>query len=489
MVEIRHRAPTLCILAFLWILSGSIALLAETLPSTVGPTLPKLTAQEQARLAAQFAPVLVFHPEEKYFPTSPLYPLSSHSTQSRLSLLGTPESRIGAYRALTLAEKEKLATVFYRAYPARVSGEPVVVLEYWFYYVQNDYRVRGNILPFWMDGNHPNDMEHVHLVLHPEPHEGLRFSIGPLPGDLSYSVKEAYASAHEGKIPANRYEYRNTTKVGSTHFLVELGSHALAPDINEDGLFVPGTDGDSGAKVLWGIRDTGYTWPRYKTSYMTPRNDGDAVVLSFAGPADRTENDRDNRQLSYQLVPVDSLVEGFAHLELTEKQRKQAFENQVFWFPRVFGKDNGRSDKLLMPPPAEIGGESIGIRGVSSLERHLLAGTVLNMDDPGLFAGGRYGFLTRSRYLPDLMLQIDGIVTRRDKYLSPQVMLSYPIDGFTRIMAGQSMVTDSLKFERVQWDWVGAIEVRLGDMRISAATRSVGPLRTSAKEFRLFYAF
>jgi hypothetical protein len=489
MIAIRHRAPTLRILVFLWILCGSFALHAETLPSTAVPTLPKLTAPEQARLAAQFAPVLVFHPEEEYFPTSPLYPLSTGSANSRLALLGTPESRIGAYRTLTLAEKEKLATVFYRAYPARVSGESVVVLEYWFYYVQNDYRVRGNVLPFWMDGSHPNDMEHIHLVLRPEPHEGLRFSIGPLPGDLNYSVKEAYASAHEGKIPANRYEYRDATKVDSTHFLVELGSHALAPDINDDGLFVPGIDGDSGSKVLWGIRDTGYTWNRYKTSYMTPRTDGNAVVFSYAGATARTEGDRNNRQFSYQLVPVDSLAEGFAHLELTEKQRKQAFENQVFWFPRVFGKDNGRSDKLLMPPPVESGGESIGVRGVSSGERHFLAGTVLNVDDPGLFAGGRYAFLTRSRYLPDLMLQVDGIVTRRDKYLSPQVMFSYPIDGFTKIMAGQSMVTDSLKFERVQWNWVGAIEVRLGDMRISAATRSVGPLRTSAKEFRLFYAF
>jgi hypothetical protein len=87
------------------------------------------------------------------------------------------------------------------------------------------------------------------------------------------------------------------------------------------------------------------------------------------------------------------------------------------------------------------------------------------------------------------MLQVDGVVTRQERYLSPQVLLSYPIDGFTKVMAGRSLVTDSLKFDRVQWDWVGTIEVRLGDMRISATTRSVGPLRTSAKEIRLFYAF
>ena len=469
-------------LAFLGILTGSIALHAETLPSGAHPTLPKLTLVEQARLAAQFAPVLVFHPDEQYFPTSPLFPLNTETSKSPLSTLGTPESRIEAYRKLPLAEKGKFATVFYRAYPARVSDEPVVVLEYWFYYVQNDYRVRGNILPFWMDASHPNDLEHIHLVLRAESRDGLKFSLGPAPGDLQYAVNEAYASAHEGKIPANRYKFRDTPQQGPTHFFVELGSHALAPDINEDGHFVAGEDGDSGSKVLWGIRDHGYTWPQYRTSFMDARTNGNALVFSY-------EEERDGRQLSYELVPVDSLLERFAELEMTEKQREHAFENQVFWINRMFGKDNGRSGKLLMPPPAKIGGNSIGVRSVSSNERHFMAGTVLNLDDPGLFAGGRYSFLTRSRYLPDLMLQVDGVVTRRDKYLSPQVLLSYPIDGITKIMVGQSLVTNSLSFDKVQWDWVGGIEVRLGDMRISAATRSVGPLRTSAKEFRLFYAF
>jgi hypothetical protein len=485
----HHRAARRLALAYVWILAASIALHGEVLPAGPRQVMPKLTSAEQDRLAVQFAPVLVFHPDEEYFPTSPLYPLNTERTAAPLSSLGTPESRIEAYRSLPLAEKEKLATVFYRAYPAVVSGESVVVLEYWFYYVQNDYRVRGNILPFWMDGSHANDLEHVHLLLRPATRDGSRFSIGPLPGDLNFSVKEAYASAHEGKIPANRYEYRSTAKEGPTHFLVELGSHALAPDIDEDGLFTPGEDGDSGSKVLWGIRDSGYTWPRYKTSYMTPRGDGNALVFSYAGRTPESDKEQNDRHLGYQLVPVESLMDRFAQLELTDKQLKHAFETEVFWFNRVFGKDNGRSDKLLVPPPAEIGTDSIGIRGVSSHERHFLAGTVLNVNDPGLFAGGRYSFLTRSRFLPDLMLQVDGIVTRKDKYLSPQVMLSYPIDGFTKIMAGQSMVTDSLTFDRVQWDWVGAIEVRLGDMRISAATRSVGPLRNSAKEFRLFYAF
>jgi hypothetical protein len=483
----RHRAVTGLAAILLVIFAGSVTLHAET-PSGVHETLPELTPPEQARLARQFAPVLVFHPEEQYFPTSPLFPLTTESRKSQLFSLGTPKSRIQAYRSLPLAEKGRLATVFYRAYPARISDEPVVVLEYWFYYVQNDYRVRANILPIWIDSNHPNDLEHIHLVLRAESRDGLKFSLGPT-GELKYSVREVYASAHEGKIPANRYEYGEKPKEGPTHFLVELGSHALAPDINEDGLFVPGEDGDSGAKVQWGIRDRGYTWPRYRTSYMSARANGNAVVLSHDGEAARTGNSREEQQLSYELVPVDSLLSRFAQLELTEKQKEHAFENQVFWFPRMFGKDNGRSDSLLIPPPVEIGGESIGVRSVSSSDRLFLAGTVLNARDQGLFAGGRYSFLTRSRYLPDLMLQVDGVVSRQERYLSPQVLLSYPIDGFTKVMAGRALVTDSLKFDRVQWDWVGAIEVRLGDMRISAVTRSVGPLRASAKEIRLFYAF
>ena len=182
MTRNRHRAAIRHAWAILLILAGPFTLHAEA-PS-VHPVLPRLTPVEQAQLARQFAPVLVFHPEEQYFPTNPLFPLNTESRESRLSSLGTPDSRIQAYRSLRLTEKGKLATVFYRAYPAWVSDEPVVVLEYWFYYVQNDYRVRGNILPFWMDGSHPNDLEHIHLVLHAESGGGLKFSLGPAPGDL-----------------------------------------------------------------------------------------------------------------------------------------------------------------------------------------------------------------------------------------------------------------------------------------------------------------
>jgi hypothetical protein len=429
-----------------------------------------LPAAEQSQLAEQFAPVLVFHPDERYFPTNPLFPIEPAIMRDDaglpFSILGTPDSRTAFYRELSIEEKAKIATVYYRAYPARSSGQPVVVLEYWFYYVRNEYRVRSNVLPLWLNGTHPNDMEHIHLVLREE--------------DGGYFVDEAYASAHEGKIPANRYKYQSARQAGPTRFLVELGSHALAPDIDEDGVFTPGTDGNSGSKMQWGIRDRGYTWPRYRKSYMTVRSTGNAIVFAHG---------KDDTGFFYRLVPVDSITENFEELKLTDSQRKRVFENQTSWFTRVFGRDNGRSGKLVLPPRLRSGGEPFGIGGASSPERRFMVGTVLSVDEPGLFVGGRYSYLTPHIYLPDLLFQIDGIVTRHDKYLAPQFLLSYPFDGFTRIMAGKSLVTDSLKFGRRQWDTVGTIEVRLGDMRISATTRSTGQLRSTAKEFRLFYAF
>jgi hypothetical protein len=443
---------------------------------------PLLSADEQARLAQQFAPVLVFHSAEKFFPVSPFFsfdtkaPLSDKETTLRR--LGTTESRTAAYLEMNLAERSKVATVHYRAYPAKRDGRSVVVLEYWFYYVRDEYRVRGNILPIWAGGSHPNDLEHVHLVL--RPIESGKFV-----------VDEVFASAHEGKIPANRYKYGKAGHDGPTHFFVELGSHALAPDIDEDGIFTSGTDGDSGSKLQWGIRDRGYTWPRYRSSYMSPRSNGNAVVFEEENAVNSPgKTEVTGAQVySYRLASVDSLSESFAQLDLTGKELKATFETPTFWFPRIFGRDNGRSKALLVPRPPQSGGNSVGILGVSSSERFLILGTALNTDEPGFLVGGRYSFLTRSLIVPDFVVEADGIVTRHKNYLSPQFLLSYPFDGFTRIMFGKSLVTDSLDFNPRQWDTVGTIEVRLGDMRISASARSIGPVRAVSKEFRFYYAF
>jgi hypothetical protein len=48
-------------------------------------------------------------------------------------------------------------------------------------------------------------------------------------------------------------------------------------------------------------------------------------------------------------------------------------------------------------------------------------------------------------------------------------------------MAGKALVTDSWRFDNRQTDWYAGVEIRLGSMRISAASRTWGPSRTSPK--------
>ena len=250
-----------------------------------------LTPEEQSLLAARFAPRLAFHPLEKYFPCNPLFPLELEGIEpghpladgrSPISLLGKPESRVEDYQAFTLEEKARLAVVYYRAYPVMKQSEEWIVVEYWLYYVHSSYSTRNNILPLWVDGNHPNDLEHIHIVLRPDPDSTPRKSRSK--ADTKFIVKEVYSSAHNDWIPANRYRYSEQDQSEQTHFLVELGSHAIAPDIDRDGLYTPGPDGDSGYKMLWGIRDKGITWSRYSQSYMNPRLEPDSVIFSNENP-------------------------------------------------------------------------------------------------------------------------------------------------------------------------------------------------------------
>jgi hypothetical protein len=438
-----------------------------------------LSPELQRRLAERFSPILEFHPLEEYFPASPLFPMNGSGADTRttndpatIALLGTAESRREQYRALALKEKSALATVYYRAYPVRRDSRDLIVVEYWFYYVQNTYSLRGNVLPFWVDSSHPNDLEHVHVILRPS-------------GDSEFVLDELYASSHEGTMPANRYQYAGGDPQKRARYLVERGSHAMAPDMDEDGVFTPGVDGDSGQKFLWGIRDRGVIWPRYKRSYMDDRRKDSPIVFEFAGAAEP-----DATRLPYALVPVEELTGAFAQLDLSRSQRQAIFETEKNWLRRLFGSDNGSSEKLLMPPTRAPSSRSIGIRQFSSTERGLLLGYTFKNDRQGVMIGGRYSYLHGIRYLPDIVFESTGhVTTYRTSYVSNEVLLSYPIDGTVRARFGGALVTDSLTFANRQWDWIVGAEVKLGRMRVNAATRAYGPITQSSKEFSLSYFF
>ena len=437
-----------------------------------------LTEDVQRALAERFAPTLVYHRFEKYFPTSPLFSLEHEirfdgggDDAAPLARLGTVEQRRMYYESLTPKEKAAMARVFYRVYSSRLGKEPVVVLEYWLYYVQNEYRVRGNLFPVWLDGNHPNDLEHVHVVLHRD-------------ADGHYALFEVDGSAHTGTMPANRHQFDSDEQPPPhTRVIVELGSHANAPDANGDGMFTPGPDGSSGYKLLWGIRDRGITWARYHPAYMDARVGANAVVFDVAGDDDERDH------LNYQLVPVSDLESAFSRLAFTPDERREAFEMHRSWFRRAFGGDNGSSSKLLVPPPRDPGEDGIGIERFASTERGFLVGTQLNMEQQGGLVGARYAFLLGGTYVPDVMLQADAIVSRHHRFVTGQAFVTYPLDGSTTLMFGRAVVFEAVEPDRRQWDWVAAIEFPLGHMRVYFASRSWGPLTKYSKEVRLSYFF
>ena len=177
-------SPNRRLLHWNFLLLLSILLLAgETAFAQIAST--DLTPEVQTRLAHQFAPILVFHSDELYFPCSPLFEFESGSGELR-SLMGSPELRTVNYRRRTLEEKANLATVYYRAFRLWESKDDAVVIEYWFYYVQDTYRARGNILPMWFDGSHPNDLEHIQIVLKAAFRQiAIAFRTGPLHQDES----------------------------------------------------------------------------------------------------------------------------------------------------------------------------------------------------------------------------------------------------------------------------------------------------------------
>ncbi len=486
-LSIVGRLPLLC---FVTLFAAQPHRLAEAITSAEG-----LTETQVVSLAEKFAPVLVFHPDEQFFPSSPLLSLSQNppdtERESIVEFLGTPERRRERYLALTLPEKARLTTVFYRVGKLQRQKDEVVVIEYWFYYVWNMYSARQGLFPFWFDSSHPNDMEQVRVVLELDPKRSGNWT--EVQG-TRVRMETVYTSAHEGNAPANRYDFaRGGDRSAKPQVLVELGSHALGNDTNRDGKFTPGDDGESGYKILWGVRDRGYTWARYNPDYMDQRHKGNAVLFCYQGgnfEGDGASDECPRDAFSYRLVPVDELYRQFDLLDLSSEDKKQVYETKVRWMRRLFGKSNGNSEKLVLPPDTASDKKAVAIEGFSATERGMMTGATTLISDPGFFIGGRYSFLHGSKIIPDVLLDAEGVVTTQGKgFFSTTIRASYPIDAITKLFGGVGLVTDSFTFENRQLDWLGGLEVRVGGMRLSIAGRTMGSLTGSALDFRIYYFF
>jgi hypothetical protein len=485
--ELMKRFSLLCFMFFLTLQPNRVA------AAVSGSA--ELTERQTASLAETFSPALVFHPDEQFFPSSPLFSLKGNLSDTDperiVEILGTPDERRKEYLSLTLPEKTRLATVYYRVRKLpRRSGEAIVI-EYWLYYVWNSYSSRPGLFPFWFDGSHPNDMEQINVVLERDPEGGGNWT--EVQG-THVRLETIYISAHEGGAPANRYDFAGGENYNrKTHVLVELGSHAAATDIDRDGLFTPGDDGESGYKILWGVRDKGYTWARYNPDYMEERNDENRML--FCHPGGGIEGDGGSERCppdsyQYRLVHVDELHRQFDQLGLSRKERKQVFETDVALLKRLFGKSNGESERLVLPPSSTATRKTVAVEGFSATETGIQIGLTTLIWDPGLFFGGRYSFLHGSKIIPDVMLNAEAVLTSRGStYLSTSILASYPIDAITKVFGGVGLVTDSITFENRQMDWIGGLEFRIGGVRISLAGRTMGPITESAIDLRLYYFF
>ena len=186
-------------------------ILIATVSAETTPYVPPLvlSAAQRAAIARVFAPTLLFHPLEEYFPTNSI-PLSAHDGLFTAQPEGWP-ARVERYRSLSAAEKLQRAAVAYRVFSRMQRGRLEVVVEYWCYYVFNAFTVRGGWLPYRVRDNHPHDLERVYLVLTPTSTPAPsateeRPSDDDLWARRGFRIRSVIANAHDGSIPPNEYD-------------------------------------------------------------------------------------------------------------------------------------------------------------------------------------------------------------------------------------------------------------------------------------------
>jgi len=460
-----------------------------------------LSGSQQLELAEHFAPVLVFHRDEEFFPVSPLFPLELDSSASAgesevrakpslAAVLGDVDTRTAAYRSFPLQRKAALAKVFFQAYPFSESGEQLVVVEYWFYHLQNTYRATGGIFPVRVDASHPNDMEHLFLVLRPRSVD-LAGSTGLPRGADDYAVKTIYASAHHGTLPNNAYEFAPGQELTRPpRVLVELGSHALAVDIDVDGRFTPGVDSTWNGKFVWGIRDSGKTWARYDPSYMDPRREDSSVVFAHGRDADvSSQAQLEPASYRYRLEHATSVSSAFQEFDASSAELDEAFKVDVAWPKRLFGRSDGGPEKLFIPAEHENFGDPKQLeQGYARRERGLTFGYTNILYSATFVLGGRYAFVNNSKLVPDLMLEGQVLLTGEgNDYYEVSALGYYPIDTVTNFFVGGSLITDDIRFDKRQYDLLGGLEFRLSSFRFRVAYRSTGAVSRAAIDFRALY--
>jgi hypothetical protein len=315
------------------ILALALALTCPEAAVAQASAAPALSPDQQIAIARAFAPTLVFHPEEEYFPVS---------SMDEGAIRPWP-TRVEQYLALSKDQKLQRAALAYRVFTLDSRDPSEIVVEYWSYYVYNAYTIRGGWLPYRVSGDHPHDLERLYLVLRAT---GRGTGIGTadvLWAREAFEVTRVVANAHDGSIPPNQYTVpAGRTLAAPVMVNVELGSHAMAPDINRDGRFTPNVDHTAVSKVRWGIRDHGNTWRWYLERFMDAR-DVSAVRLCGPAPAPALDPPGCSR---YALYPAEDLQQWFQAAGLTESDFHEVV-GRTSWWARTFG--DVRVERLVAP--------------------------------------------------------------------------------------------------------------------------------------------
>lgn len=412
---------------------------------------------ERAAIARTFAPILVFHPLEDYFPTSSIPPDRNGLTSPQ------PErwsARVAQYRQLSQVDKLQRAALGYRVFSRVQRGRAEVVVEYWCYYVYNAFTVRGAWLPYRVRDNHPHDLERVYIVLTPsdttsEPNvvRDDAWARG------AFRIRNVIANAHDGSIPPNQYDVRlNETLTPPLTLLVEHGSHAMAPDLNHDGRFTPGIDSTSRWKLQWGIRDRGATWRWYRVSFMDRR---DEWAIRLCGPA-ITNSESCPR---YTLYPAADLQNWFGEFQLSSRDR-QDIVGRTSWWVRTFG--DTRIEHLMVPtdpPDGRMLDEMQNRR--TKAEAGFVAGFTTVGQRPALIFGRRTFWDVRSPHAPDVAAEVVALVPNGARpAFEATVWSSYSVDAISNILLGAGWFSKSGSA-----DVVTGLDLRLGRFRLRPAWR------------------
>jgi hypothetical protein len=291
-------------------------------------------------------------------------------------------------------------------------------------------------------------------------------------------------------VPNNVYDLVPGDRLARhVRVLVELGSHAMAPDVDGDARFVPEHDVTPAAKMIWGIRDRGATASRYRETYSDQRG-ADAIELSLARPsaAPPVEFDAGSAaRPAYELEHVDALESRFDQLGLGRHDLGAAFGVPVGWFKRLFGKSTGAEAKLFRPAHHQNYGAPHRLRRGHAREIIGVGAGVSNiLSSHTFFLSGRYAWLNPSPFTPDLTLEGQAILTAEGTdFYAVELLGSYPVDAITRVFGGVGLLTDDVRFRHRQLDWITGFEVTLGRIRLRKAFRSTGSVNRSGwSEFR-----